>query len=200
MLNRIVTGIHPEHVDTVGAKISRQVAKALGLTTKAVQVCKVFTIDGLTTEQCQRLVDEAILFDPILQVAELGELNRTTPDYVIEVGFRPGVTDNEARTAREACALALNISRHDLAIYTSTQYRITQDPANPLKLSDIENIARGFLCNTLIQRYRLKDAKEWQKEPGFPPQAAKVSGAAQDEVQTIQLSQMDDASLTKISR
>ncbi|MBQ7738264.1 MAG: phosphoribosylformylglycinamidine synthase [Desulfovibrionaceae bacterium] len=200
MLYRIVTGIKPEHADTIGAKICRQMGKALGLKTSAVNVYKVFTIDGLSQEQCQRLLDEAVLFDPILQVAQLGELNNSSPDWVIEVGFRPGVTDNEARTAREAAALALNIDRHDLAIYTSTQYRLIQDPNRPLTQEAIDDLAKNFLCNPLIQRYRIKNAADWQKEPGFPPQAAKVSGAAQNEVTTIALSQMDDAKLTKISR
>jgi phosphoribosylformylglycinamidine synthase len=46
----------------------------------------------------------------------------------LEVGFRPGVTDNEARTARDAAAMVLRRERRGVSVYTAVQYRIQCAP------------------------------------------------------------------------
>ncbi|MCR4666411.1 MAG: phosphoribosylformylglycinamidine synthase [Desulfovibrio sp.] len=202
MLERIVTGLHVSMQDMQGAKTARRMEKALGVNVGEIRVFKVFTMDGLDKEQCARLVSEGILHDPILQDAECGELSTSfpIPDWIIEVGFRPGVTDNEARTAREAAAMALSVPRTAIRAYTALQYRITQKKEVPLSRETVERLARDLLCNTLIQRFRIKSAEEWRNEPGFPPLAASVTGEACDTVLTIPLSTMDDDTLKKTSR
>ena len=201
MLYRIVTGLHAAMEDMQGARIATQMSKALGIEVSAIRLFKVFTVDGLTLEQCQMLVREGIWHDPILQRAELGELAEASGvDWFIEVGFRPGVTDNEGRTAREAAALALGIPRQALSVYTSVQYRVSCASHAPLDKAQVEKMVRDLLCNTLIQRYRVKDAQAWQAEPGFAAQAARVTGEANERVDTIALSAMDDETLKKTSR
>ncbi|MBQ9536555.1 MAG: phosphoribosylformylglycinamidine synthase [Desulfovibrionaceae bacterium] len=201
MLYRIVIGLHQNQEDMQGVKIKHRMEQSLGLHVNQVRVYKVFTIQGLSLDQCTRLVTESVLHDPILQRAALDELiEEPQPDWVIEVGFRPGVTDNEARTAREVAALALSIDRHAFAIYTATQYRICVDPALPLTETNLHSIASELLCNTLIQSYRLKDAKSWQKDPGFPPKAAQVIATASATVSTINLSDLSDTELENLSR
>ncbi|MBO4335309.1 MAG: phosphoribosylformylglycinamidine synthase [Desulfovibrio sp.] len=201
MLYRIVTGLHAAMEDMQGVGVARQMSKALGLEVSKVRLLKVFTVDGLSREQCQKLVDEGIWHDPILQTAELGELADAPGfDWFIEVGFRPGVTDNEGRTAREAASLALGIPRTSLSVYTSVQYRLANAAHAPLDRQLVEKLAKDLLCNTLIQRYRVKDKSAWQAEPGFAAQAARVTGEANDRVDTVPLSQMDDETLKSTSR
>ena len=118
----------------------------------------------------------------------------------MEVGFRPGVTDNEGRTARDTAAMVLGIPRESLAVYTALQYRIRNDAAAPLGREQVETIARDLLCNTLIQRYRVKSAAEGAAEPDFPAQAARVTGEARADVAVVPLSSMDDAELLAASR
>lgn len=187
--------------DTLGRRTAEDIKKALGLTVAQVRQVKVFTADGLERDQVERLVRDGIWHDPILQKAELGALPLAAPgaDWIIEVGFRPGVTDNEARTARDTAAMVLGIARESLRVYTSVQYRIACDKASPLDKSQVEDIARDLLCNTLIQRFRIKSGDEWRAEPGFAPQAARVTGEACDTVEVIRLSQMDDDTLRKTS-
>ena len=202
MLYRVETGLHAGLDDTQGRKTAQHLRKALGLSVAQVRQIKVFTVDGLGEAQVRRLLDEGVWHDPILQRASLEPLPLLTPepDWFVEVGFRPGVTDNEARTARDTAALVLDIPRDSLRVYTAVQYRICNDPAAPLSREQVEALSRDLLCNTLIQRFRVKSLEEWRAEPGFAPQAAKVTGEANDTVETVPLSRMDDAALQQASR
>lgn len=203
MLYRIEAGLHPHLDDTVGRKTAAHIAKALNISVGLIRQNRVFTVSGLSQTEVEKLVAEAIWHDPVLQTAALTPLP-TLPeqpfDWVLEVGFRPGVTDNEGRTARDTAALVLHKERRSIAVYTAIQYRIASSTATPLSLATVENIARNLLCNELIQRFQIKSAAEWLAQPGFSAQAAQVSGTVDDSVNTIALSTMDDAALMQISR
>lgn len=104
---------------------------------------------------------------------------QTTPaaadfDWIIEVGFRPGVTDNEGRTAKETLRTVLGDRKMDISVYTSTQFLISAD----LTRAQVEHIAKDLLANELIQRFEIKDKAAWTVSPGFPARTAKVTGAA----------------------
>ena len=201
MLYRIEIGPRPDLADIQGQSTARAIKSALGVEVKAVWQLKIFTVDGLEEGEVRRLVDEGIWHDPILQVASITPLPLRTPkpDWFVEVGFRPGVTDNEARTARDTAALVLERDREGIHVYTAVQYQFVAGDT-PLTLETVKGIAEDQLCNGLIQRYRVKSAAEWDAEPGFAPQAAKVTGAASSQVDIIELSAMDDAKLMEMSR
>ena len=202
MLYRVETGLHANITDTQGRKTALHLLKALQIPVAAIRQIKVYTVDGLDAAQVNRLVDEGIWHDPILQQASLEPLPfvEPAPHWIVEVGYRPGVTDNEGRTARDTAAMVLGIARDSLRVYTSVQYRITCTPDRMLGREEVEALARDLLCNTLIQRFRVKSAEEWQAQPGFEAQAAKVTGEANDTVDVVPLSSMDDEALQKASR
>lgn len=202
MLYRLEAGPRPGLEDVQGRKVAERVRAALGIAVGSIRLVKVFTADGLDEAQARRLLDDAVWHDPILQRAALGTLPPLAPlpDWYVEVGFRPGVTDNEGRTARDTAAMVLGIPRERLAVYTALQYRIRNDPAAPLSRAQVEAVARDLLCNTLIQRFRIKSAAEWQAEADFPAQAARVTGEARADVAVIPLSAMNDTELAAASR
>ncbi|MCR5168988.1 MAG: phosphoribosylformylglycinamidine synthase [Desulfovibrio sp.] len=197
MLYRIEAGPRQGLGDSQGRSTAQDIESSLGLHVDAVRQLKVFTADGLDKAQAERLVKEAIWHDPILQEASLEPLplREPKPAWFIEVGFRPGVTDNEARTARDTAAMVLGIGRESLRVYTAVQYQITGE----LTRAQVERIASDLLCNGLIQRFRVKSLAEWEARPGFEAQAAKVTGEAIDTVDVIELSKMDDATLVEKS-
>ena len=158
MLYRIETGPRAGLDDSQGRSTAQYIESSLGLKVSAVRQVKVFTVDGLDRAQAERLVEEAIWHDPILQEASLEPLPLRSPEpaYFIEVGFRPGVTDNEARTARDTAAMVLDIDRESLRVYTAVQYQLILDTPDSLSMADVEHIASDLLCNNLIQRYRIK--------------------------------------------
>lgn len=197
-LFRVEIGVHPRHDDAVGRRVAAEIREALVLPVDAVRVIKVFTLNGLNREDAETLIEKSALHDPVLQQAALKPLSAGAEmaDWVVEVGFRPGVTDNEGHTARDTAALVLRRDRASLAVFTSAQYHIW----GKLDRHDAERIARDLLANELIQRFRIKSRDEWLAEPGFTAQAAEVSGVSSDEVHEIPLSAMDDAALMAYSR
>ena len=201
MLYRIEIGPRQDLDDIQGRSTARALLSSLGIQVDAVWQLKIFTVDGLSADEVRRLVDEAIWHDPILQTASITPLPVRTPapSWFVEVGFRPGVTDNEARTARDTAAIVLERDREEIHVYTAVQYQFVTD-SRPLTLEEVRGLTEDLLCNSLIQRYRIKSAEEWAQEPGFAPQAAKVTGESNSTVTTIPLSSMDDASLMDMSR
>ncbi len=194
MLQSIEVRLRPELDDCVGQRLTNGIRAALGFTVDSVRVVKVFTVEGLGQAELRQAVDEAALHDPVLQEASLSAF-ASDADWVLEVGFRPGVTDNEGRTARDTLALVLGRKR-DFSVYTAAQYHLKAR----LGRAEVERIATDLLANELIQRFAVKSGAEWQKEPGFPPQAARVTGAASSEVAVIPLSSMSDEELVSFSR
>ena len=194
MLQSIEVRLRPELDDCVGQRLADGIRAALGFAVDSVRVVKVFTVEGLAQTELRRAVDEAALHDPVLQEAGIVPF-ASDADWVLEVGFRPGVTDNEGRTARDTLALVLGRGR-DFSVYTAAQYHVKARLGRP----EVERVATDLLANELIQRFAVKSGAEWQKEPGFPPQAARVTGAASGEVAIIPLSAMSDEDLAAFSR
>ena len=198
MLCRIEVSSRPGLPDVMGRKVAKRIKDFLDIDVASVRLVKAFTIAADTPEILHTALERAALHDPVLHLASLKPLAADF-DWAIEVGYRPGVTDNEGRTARETLALvamADNIAHDDLAVYTSTQYLLD----GALDKAQVEHIARDLLANELIQRFEIKSRAEWAAQPGFEPRAAKVSGAANDAVATIDLAVMDDKALMEFSR
>jgi phosphoribosylformylglycinamidine synthase len=198
MLCRIEVGLRQGLRDAVGEKTARKIKSELGIEVESVRVVRVFTVDGLDGAQVREALDKGVLHDPVLHRASLGELAQGF-DWVLEVGFRPGVTDNEGRTAREALALALSLPEaqaRDLKVYTAQQYAVRGE----LSEAQVGRIGRDLLANELIQRCEYKSREQWEAEPGFEPRPAKVTGRASDEVAVVPVSGMDDAALLQLSR
>jgi len=88
----VETGIKPEFTDAAGNSIAREL-RSQGFDVKKVRVHEVYTIDANLKEKEKEKVKEAF-FDPVVQ--ELAA--EKDFDVVIEVGFKPGVTDNVGRS------------------------------------------------------------------------------------------------------
>ncbi|WP_462325943.1 AIR synthase-related protein [Desulfoplanes sp.] len=198
MLTRIEIGLQTSIRDVQGENIARKIRNELNMSIDRVRMLKVYTVTGLDQEEVERVVAIAALHDPVLHVPSLRPLADDF-DWVIEVGFRPGVTDNEGRTAKESLVTALGIPENrcdSIAVYTATQYMLTGD----LDRDGILHIAKDLLANELIQRFQIASHQEWTKDPGFPAQAARVTGQASDRVETIPLADCNDEGLMELSR
>ncbi|THB67640.1 MAG: phosphoribosylformylglycinamidine synthase [Desulfovibrio sp.] len=198
MLTRVKVTLKDHVTDAVGRKTAQAIRDFLDIGVDRVRTVKVFTLDGVSQDTAQTIIDRAALHDPVLQDASLDPV---TGDFswALEKGFRPGVTDNEGRTARETVALVAGLSpeqAESLSVYTATQYLIDGD----LDRDAVERIGRDLLANELIERISVKSGEEWKESPGFEAQAAKVVAQAVDEVGLIDIAAMDDDALMKFSR
>ena len=169
---RVEVALRKAVTDTQGNKTAHKIKSELGLTVDQVRIIRIYTIEGLSEGQVDQAIEAGALHDPVLHTAQTAPA-ATDFDWIIEVGFRPGVTDNEGRTARETLRTVLGNRDDEVAVYTSTQYLIT----GKLNQSQLEHIARDLLANELIQRFQIADKTTWAANPGFPARTAAVTGA-----------------------
>lgn len=194
MLRRIEVRVRPE-IDSVGHTMVDKIKDSLGIVINEARAVKVYTVSGLDDASCRELVQRSVLHDPVLQDALL-EPHQLEADWVVEVGYRPGVTDNEGRTARETVSLIFPEKKGSIQVYTSKQYHFY----GALGRAEVERIATGLLANELIERFEIKSGDEWRENPGFEAREAKVLGESSSRVDVVPLSGMSDDELVKISR
>lgn len=192
---RVEVALRQAVTDTQGNKTAHKIKNELGLRVNEVRIVRVYTIDGLDAKQVDQAIVLGALHDPVLHTAQTMP-GASNFDWIIEVGFRPGVTDNEGRTARETLRTVLGDHQLDLAVYTSTQYLLSAD----LDQAQVEHIAKDLLANELIQRFQIADKAMWAKNPGFAARTAQVTGTASSTITSIDLQSLDDAGLVQLSR
>jgi phosphoribosylformylglycinamidine synthase len=171
MVCRIEVGFKDGIRDVLGEKTGRNIIEHLGIDVEEVRTVEVYTIDGNIAEEDLRKIAAGPLSDSVIQQYAI---NRSLADgftWLIEVGFKPGVTDNVGKTAREAIELFLEKNSKDgVSVYTSRQYVIR----GRIGKKDAEQIASGLLANELIQHYIIIDGQEWNPEEGIQPYVPRV--------------------------
>ena len=114
---------------------------------------------------------------------------------MIEAGYKPGVTDNVGRSAREGVAdcLGKKLSDDD-QVYTSRQVLLR----GPLNREQAIRIATTLLANDLIETWQVISREEWEKSPGIPAVSRMVVVPHKPEVREILLPENPEA-LQKLS-
>jgi phosphoribosylformylglycinamidine synthase len=192
---RLEVSFKPDFRDPLGESVQRRVAEDLGLSVEKVRTVDVYTIDAdLTPEEVERVRSE-LFTDPIVQ--ESSATTRLARDFswVIEVGFRPGVTDNVGRTAREGIEEVLGRPlAPDEAVYTSRQYLLT----GRLTREEVERVAGDLLANSLIQRWDIRSIGDWAEGHDTHLGVPKVRATTETLVEAIPFD-LDDAALLRLS-
>jgi len=195
MAHRIEIGFQAGIRDALGEKIKRRIKEHLGLPVDAVQTVEVYTVEGVFSADELTAIASGPLCDPVIQQFTIDRGIAQAFDWLIEVGFRPGVTDNVGKTAREAIDLLLGKSAaRPVAVYTSRQYILS----GALTGQDAERIASSLLANDLIEHYHLIDGRNWNPARGMAPYVPRIAGADHPHTAEIDL-QVDDQVLMSIS-
>ena len=124
MYYRLEISARPEETDPRGEHLLHQAREFLHVPVEAARTRDVFSLEV----DCTRPQAEAILAaftNPVIQTGVVGESPVETFqfDWLVVVGFRPGVTDNVARSARSAVADLLGRPlREEEQIFTSVEY------------------------------------------------------------------------------
>ena len=200
MLARIEVGLKSRLNDPFGEATRKRIAADLKLAVDQVRTLKVFTVEAEISPEQLQAVAAGPYCDPVTQdftvAASLALSQEISFDWCIEVGFRPGVTDNEGRTAAAALELLLGrkLAKGE-AVYTSTQYLL----GGKLGREEAETIAARLLANELIERFTVLSREEFTAQGGVAAHAPKVVGGEQIKVLEIDLN-VDDQELMRISR
>ncbi len=196
MVHRIMVQLKPHIPDVQGQSVANRIAADLGLQVDSVRLGKVYSVQGLDSKGVQEALDKHLLHDPVLHEVFL-EPRALEADWILEIGFKPGVTDNEGRVAAQCLQNGLELTRADaLQVYTACQYLLQGD----LRQEDVQRIATDLLANQLIEEYRLQSRAQWNQDPGFPVRIPEVSGRPMDLVETVPLSGLSVEKLMAISQ
>jgi phosphoribosylformylglycinamidine synthase len=196
MAHRIEVGLLDGVPDAPGDKIRRRILSELGIEVSRVLRVDVYTVDADLRDDQLALIAGDPLCDPVIQRSVVDVPLGNDFDWAVEVGFRPGVTDNLGRTAREAIALALDrpFGKGE-AVYTSRQYLLT----GKLDRAQVDRIVSELLANGLIQRWTILGVDDYRSAGGFETEVPKVTGTGRLEVECVSL-ELDDQSLIELSR
>lgn len=196
MAHRIEIGLRQGVRDVRGGQTAESALKALGLHLARVVTRKAYAIDAeLNAEEVESA--RRYFHDPVIETAAIGRL--PPPEgfsWMIEVGFKPGVTDNVGRTALEALQDIVGRRLSDRArVCTSTQFFVT---ARNMRRENARNLAENLLANPLIQTIQIFSPAEWARTPVGGGTAA-LPTPGEPRVDAYDLSGSDD-DLMRISR
>ena len=162
MAFRIEIGLKRGISDARGRSVVAKTRRFLRLPVGSCQTRDVYKIDiPLSTNELRTV--QKVFTDPVTSRSALGRLPAPRFDWMVEVGFKPGVTDNVGTTAR---AVVQEVLDRPLAqtecVYTSIQYFFR---SSKLVRDGVERIARDLLANPLIHAIQVFSAAEWASAP-----------------------------------
>jgi phosphoribosylformylglycinamidine synthase len=163
MPHRLEITLKPDMLDAEGEGIRHKAKDYFGTELTKVRTVSVVTIDAPLTDRQLEIIRSEIFTNPVTQISSYSPLPLEF-DWVIWIGYRPGVRDNPGSTAVEAIEdiLEIKFSREE-AVYTSKRYCVT---GSGLTRKDIERIAGEILANDIIQQSRIYSKEEWNSSEG----------------------------------
>jgi phosphoribosylformylglycinamidine synthase len=163
MSARLEVTLKPDLFDAEGATICRKANDYFGFNIKSIRTVNILTIDVELTAPQLEAIQRQVFTNPVTQISSYIPLDIDF-DWVLWVGYRPGVRDNPGSTAVEALEdlLRLHVKSHE-GIYTSKRYCIT---GGNLSSEDADRLCRRLLANHLIQQWKVFSRKEWDPDTG----------------------------------
>ena len=162
MAFRIEVGLRRGVHDARGHGVASLAKRVLRLPVRSCRTRDVYKVDVALRPSELRGI-RAAFTDRVIARSATGRLPPPRFDWLIEVGFKPGVTDNVGRTARALVQDVLDRALSDAEdVYTSVQYFVT---GRGLPREAAERLARDALANELIHSVRVYSPAEWDAAP-----------------------------------
>jgi len=192
MINRIEVGFKENMVDALGNSVKKRIIEDLKIKVDSIKTTDVYTIDSDFSNEELSMLGENLFADPVIQDFTVESPLNKDFDWLVEVGFKPGVTDNVGKTAKEG---AEDIFKRKInGVYTSKQYVIKGN----ISKEDAEKISSGLLANQLIERWEVLSYDEWKKK-GIKAFIPIVKITHEPQVAEVNLD-VSDEELMKISK
>ena len=130
---------------------------------KKVKVINVYTIVGDLNQEELEFLGKEVLSDQIVEEFQIDKpLSKKINGTIVEVGFKPGVTDNVGRTAKQAIKDALQKEVDE--VYSSKQYLFYGISKNVAEL-----ITHDLIANELIERWQIVEGISHQGFKAYIP-------------------------------
>ena len=156
-------------------RVAKQAQRFLEIPIQGVEEIQVFWLESQSEQPIPWDLAYAwgteILSDPILQQVslspqdlEFAAKSLPRPAYVIEVRFRPGVTDNCGRSATEALQLVSGLARElGVQVYSGSIYVLY----GQVSRAEAERVAEELLANSVIQEIRIDSYADFREGERF---------------------------------
>jgi phosphoribosylformylglycinamidine synthase len=196
MAHRIEIALRTGVQDARGHGVVRTARGFLHLPVRRCRTRDIYKLDVRLTRKQLKDIRTAFT-DPVIARSSIGRCRAPARfDWLIEIGFKHGVTDNVGRTARVIVGdlVGRELSDRD-DVYTATQYFVSGDN---LTRDHALHLATDHLANPLIQSIQVFSPEEWAAHP-IDDTVPVLTDIPPIEVKTYDLSGSDE-DLMKISR
>jgi len=174
-------------LDASGVGILKKSRAYFGLDVDDVRVIRVLTIDAHFDAEQRLRIQKEIFTNPITEQSSYTPIQRDF-DWLIWVGFRPGVRDTQGSTAREAIEDLLGVEfKSGEAVYTSKCYEVSGN----LTEDQAHRIATELLSNAAIQQWKIFSRESWDSQTGIGFLIPKVILSHEPEVKTLSIESND---------
>ncbi len=145
--------------DSLGKGIKKDVEEDLQINSvKSVRTIDVYKIETNLTKTEANFLGNELFSDPVIQKYSVNRPLASDFKWIVEVGFKPGVTDNVAITAEEGISDMLR-KKFKGSVHTAKQYLFTGN----ISKKEIEIIATRLLANSVIENYEIMSRKKIDK-------------------------------------
>ncbi|HRR05961.1 MAG TPA: AIR synthase-related protein [Victivallales bacterium] len=194
-MHRIEISMKEKWIDPSAEAIIAGAKNYFNIETGHIIVRRVFTIDAKISEEDAKKI-AAEIANPVTEEWRVNQNDCKNANAVIRIGFRPGVTDNIGKTAKEAISDILGRKLlDDEDVFSSTEYLFF---SNKLNHNTLEKIAKDLIANELIETISIFDKKSIEKD-GIPHNLPRVNISNKIEVKEYNL-EVSDEELLEISR
>jgi len=163
MAARLEIRLRRELGDAEGLTVLRKSREYFGFDVEDIRVIRVLTIDHDMNEEQLERIRTGIFTNPVTEESSFRPM-ASSFDWLIWVGFRPGVRDTAGSTAAEAIEDLLGVELGSgQAVYVSKLFEIK----GKLSPRQAAGIAEDLLANELIQQWKIYSPAEWDPEKGI---------------------------------
>jgi len=162
---------------------------------KNLELTDVYTVStGLKEADLQKCGE--LLSNPVTQGFSVGKpfVPESGFDFVVEIGFLPGVTDNVGHTARETISDFFGEKASGTDVFSTQAIFLSGEVSK----EDTMAIGDG-LANSLIQRIHIKSRQEFESDKGMDVVTPRVKLNEVPSAERVSLD-LDDAALTEIGK
>ena len=190
----LVVATRPHLPDVRGEALKHTMREDLHLAVDDIRTAALYTVHAPLTPEDLEEARQYLFTDAVAQESYWTKRPPGAYDWIVQIGFLPGITDNVGRTAAEALE---DIYARPVqgTVYTSHLYLLR----GALQRHDVERVVCDILANPLIHQWRITAAAAWRDGLAafLPPPVAGVDKPPR--VDTVSL-QRDDQALLHLSQ
>ncbi|MEM2918577.1 MAG: AIR synthase-related protein [Candidatus Altiarchaeota archaeon] len=194
MIRRIEVIKKKNERDVLAESLRRDIEEFFGFRINSIRTAKVYTINAELSEEEFSILLKDLFIDSITEEKVCYE--KIDFDWLIEIGFKPGVKDNIGDTCKNhgiKDVIKRNLKEGE-SVHSSKQFYIKGN----LKRGDVEKIANELLANKIIEEIYIFRRDEVLKK-GVSIPLPIVFSNKKERVETYDLRKFSDEELIKLS-